>query len=254
MGKPPENPSVFDEPHVRGNSIRPDPTEHTAARSGARSAAAEENDAVAHSVWDEPGLSAELAVKPDGDGRTYAEWLRKRRAGMTAGKSWLITLAIALAAGPWAVLGALGASRRTGVGLLAMLVFGPVIEEIMKTAAAYYVVEVRPYLFRSAGQIAVCVLAGALAFAAIENLLYIHVCLDDPSPGLIRWRWTVCVGLHMGCSCIAGMGLIRVWRDGLRRCARPRLTLAFPFMAAAMAVHGVYNAVALGLQLIDFQF
>lgn len=254
MSKAPDNPSVFDEPHMRRDSFHPDPSEHTAARPAAKSSAAEEDDAVAHSVWDEPGLSAALAVKSDGDGLTYAEWLRRRRAATTAGKSWLITLAIALAAGPWAVLGTLSAGRRTGIGLLAMLVLGPVIEEIMKTAAAYYVVEVRPYLFRSAGQIAICVLVGGLAFAAIENLLYIYVYLDDPSPGLIRWRWTVCVGLHMGCSCIAGMGLMRVWRDGLRRCARPRLTLAFPFMAAAMAIHGAYNAVALGLHLIDFQF
>ena len=70
----------------------------------------------------------------------------------------------------------------------------------------------------------------------------------------MRWgcRWTVCVGLHMGCALVAGLGLMRIWRDVWARRARSRLPLAMPYLFAAVAVHGVYNALAIAFQMFVF--
>ena len=124
----------------------------------------------------------------------------------------------------------------------------------MKTAAALYVVEKRPHWFSSRFQIALCVIAGGLAFAAIENLMYLRVYIPEPSAGLIEWRWTICMALHTSCSFIVGLGLMRVWLDVWTRRARPRLALGFPYLLTAVIFHGTYNAFAVFLALSSFQF
>jgi len=227
-----ERQSVWDEPQMRAPAP-PDPQD------------------VEHSVWDEPALAPELARAAADADATYAGWLQSRRESTTALRSWLICLGVAVAAGPWAVLGAFwNAAEVSGYGALAMIVLAPVIEELMKVSLPMYLVEKRPYLFRSALQIALCALAGGAAFAAIENLLYLNVYIPSPSVELVRWRWTVCVALHMGCSLLAGMGLALAWREGMDRSARPRMSRAAGLLTAAMVVHGAYNAFAWVIQAI----
>jgi len=119
----------------------------------------------------------------------------------------------------------------------------------MKTAAAMCVVERKPYLFRGPGQTMLCILAAAAAFAGVENFLYLSVYIPHPRPAQVFWRWSVCLPLHVGCTAIAGMGVARVWPDLWARRARPRLTVAFPYLVAAIVVHGAYNAFAVGFEL-----
>lgn len=255
MSDPSRDPSVFDEPHMRGGGFHADPREEKVARNlEATSGLASEDESVEITVWDEPGLSTELAGTVPATEITYGRWLDKRRSETAPAATWVVTCAVALMAGPWAVLGAIWGGGQTVSSIFAIVVFGPVVEEMMKAGAALYVVEKRPFLFRSPMQIVLCVLAGAFMFAAIENSLYLNVYIAHPPPGLVRWRWTVCVAMHMGCSLIVSLGLMRIWTDVWKRRARPRIPLGFPYIVTAVVVHGTYNALALLLHFADFQF
>lgn len=135
-----------------------------------------------------------------------------------------------------------------------LTIAGPVTEELLKAALALWIVEKRPFRFQSSLQIAVCLIASGLVFAAVENVLYLVVYIDDPSRELIWWRWTVCVALHAGCSLIAGLGLIRIWRQTMETKSRPQLALGAPYMATAIVIHGVYNAFCVALAVSGFEF
>ena len=91
----------------------------------------------------------------------------------------------------------------------------------------------------------------ALIFATVENLVYIHVYalaspLDHPAM-FAEFRWTVCTALHVSCSVIASLGLIRVWHRMNERGEPADLAHAYPLFAIAMALHGLYNGAALFL-------
>ena len=250
------DPSVRDEPHLCGKRFEPDPSEtraaHTLRRERARRGATDDQR-IEHTVWDEPGLSSELAGPVPEGVLKYRDWLLKRRDEVSSFRSWATTIGLALVAGPWALLGGLWGWRQTGLGVVAAVVFAPVVEEMMKVAAALYVVEKRPFLFRGPVQIIVCVLAVAFTFAAVENLLYVGL-YGLASPSLVRWRWTVCVAMHMAASCIAGLGLVRVWQDVWERRDRARLRLAFPYLLGAIALHGSYNAFVVLLASAGYGF
>jgi len=253
MSKPANDPSIREEPHLRGDdTFQPDPSETRTDKTlpGTLS----EDQAVEHSVWEEPALSPDLAGPVPAGELTYPRWFEQRWRETTLARSWLVTIAVALAAGPWALVGALWGNSRNAYGFLTLTVFAPVVEETMKTAAALVVVEKRPFLFRSPVQIMICVLCSALVFAGFENLLYLRILFHSPSSAMIYWRWTVCVALHVGCSAVAGLGLIRVWRHARQEHSRPDLYLAFPYAATAMIIHGAYNTFAVLLALTGFTF
>lgn len=257
MNRPNHDPSIEHEPHLRGGGFVPDPTE-SVARQNIDDAHDRQNedDRVDHSVWDEPGLSSDLAGQPPIDGLTYAGWLEKRINETDVAYSWGMVLLMALAAGPWAFLGAFAtpitSDGQTAFGVLMITVIGPVSEEMMKVAMALWVVERRPFLFQSRLQIAVCVLAAAFFFSAVENVLYLKVYISDPSELLIRWRWTICVALHMGCSLIAGLGLMRIWQSTMETRTRPVLASGAAYMVTAMVIHGVYNGFTIVLSMLDY--
>ena len=206
---------------------------------------------VEHSVWDEPSVPRALADAAARDAAqvTYGRWLEDGRARWGLAKSWGLTLLLALAAGPWAVAGALFNGGQSFSGTLMVVFFGPVTEELMKIAAVILVIEKWPYALRGSLQILLCCVAGGLAFAAIENVLYLYVYVDNPTPRLALWRWTVCVALHTVCSFVAGLGAVRVWRRVWADRAPPRLALAFPFIVGATVTHGLYNATTYVLEL-----
>lgn len=278
MAKAGNDPSVFDEPHMRG---------HAAAKAGCwkcgysraglaagkrcPECGAEEFDPGApaalpgqdgaeraeQSVWEEPTLSASLAGQTPAHAETYARWLDEQQNRTRALTTWVVTMLMAAAAGPWAIVGTFcgamtgdgtGPNGRNLVNVMAVIVFGPVMEEVMKVAAATWVVERRPYLLSRASQVAIGCLAGGLVFAAVENVLYLNVYIDQPTHEIRQWRWTVCVVLHCGCSLIAGLGLMRVWRATMATRKRPDLNLGTAYLIVAIVAHGTYNALAMGLE------
>jgi len=261
MAQPSRDPSIEHEPHLRDALHQADPSELTAAQCLADEARRYGLDqAVEHTVWDEPALADELA-QPLHDRRlTYAEWLDWRIATTPSVRTWWVTLGVVLAAGPWGVVGALFGALFSGIGsggwsLIAVSVIAPVTEEMMKIAVALWVVEKRPYLFRMPIQIVLAALAGGLAFACIENWMYIHVgahsgpqVLDiDQATAIsinwVLWRWTVCTGLHATCSFLAGLGVARMWSRAMAQRTRPDIAHAAPWIIAAMVCHGLYNGV-----------
>lgn len=246
MPRPPKDPSVFAEPHLTGQAPAPDPSEARAAPAGPRS----EREQIEQSVWQEPALSSgplrHAAPAPE---LTWADWYEARRRATSPARSWLWVCVVATVAGPFAILGALLSSGQSLIGLLNVVVFGPAVEEVMKIAAASWVVEKRPYLFRSAGQIALTAGAGGLLFAVIENFVYLHVYVPDPPDSLVLWRWTICVALHVGCSLTAGYGLMKVWRMAVEQSRPPRLGDGGIYLIAAVVAHGAYNALAVLLSV-----
>jgi len=256
MKKPPSDPSIRKEPHLQRDGFSKDMSERKADRvlDKSRESNHSKEMKVERTVWDEPALSAELVgERPSGE-LIYSTWLTDRRGEISFVKSTAITMGIALVAGPIAIIGAFYGSGRTVFSILAIVVFGPVIEEVMKVAMALFVVEKRPFYFRSSFQIILCVLAGSFVFSAIENLVYHHWYVPNPPAKLVQWRWTVCVALHMICSLIAGLGLVRIWKRTWKNLERPQMTLAYPFVLAAAILHGIYNGFVVVLQYIGFHF
>jgi hypothetical protein len=240
MTNPHHDPSIEHEPHLRNVEHLADVSEERASRSLGDETA--RDDSADHTVWDEPTLSAELSGTAGDDQVTYARWLARRLAETSATKSWLTTLLVVLVAGPWGIFGALFGGNGLSFNVALVTIVGPVTEEIMKIAVALWIVERRPYLFKSIAQILLCAAAGGAAFALIENLMYLYVYIPNHSFSLAAWRWTVCVGLHVNCSFVAGVGLARIWDNAIRNLHRPQLGLGMAWFATAIAGHGLYNA------------
>jgi len=207
------------------------------------------DQAVEHTVWDEPALSGELAGDIPDTALTYAKWLRSKIDATTPSVSWMTTFPLALVSAPLAIVGVfvLRVQGMGSFGCMALVVFGPIIEEILKISSALLIVEKRPYLFKSERQIVlICVFSG-LVFAFMENLLYLNLYIANPTPALILWRWTACVLLHSGCTAVSSIGLAKVWRDATANLRKPRLSLMTKYVAAACVIHGIYNFTAIFL-------
>jgi len=262
--------SIEYEPHLQADAYEVDPTEAKARRLlASETARANIDDVVQHTVWDEPVLSDALLGPADGPRLTYSEWLDWRIATTPSTRTWFVTLAIVLAAGPWGALGALFENMTAGVwGWIAAVIVAPVVEETMKVAIALWVIEKRPYLFRNSAQILLCALAGGLAFAFLENLIYLNFTIPGSreavgsesarsvvtaaSIDLATWRWTICTSLHATCSFLAGLGLARMWSQATSHRIRPKIVHAAPMIIIAMVVHGLYNGTMIIAELVGW--
>lgn len=209
-----------------------------------------EEDHVRASVWDEPVAHAPGVVQPE-EASTYTAWYMRKQRETSLRTALYVTLLLALSGGPFSILGAFASASTgsSGFGVLLIVVVAPVLEEMLKVGATLITLERKPYLFKSSWQIFFAVVASAFCFAVIENLLYINFYIDDPSPEIIQWRWTVCTFLHVGCSTIAALGLVRMFRAARKHNSPPEVHLASPMLVAAMLLHGSYNASAL---LVEF--
>ncbi|MDF3128017.1 PrsW family glutamic-type intramembrane protease [Kiritimatiellaeota bacterium B1221] len=195
------------------------------------------------SVWMEP------LQNPDGSAKgkqLYQKWFALEQAKQNPTRIWVRTLLLSLLAGPLAILTTFF-TQHPGAGILLLVVAGPVIEEMGKVLLPLMVMEKNPAKFSSRMQLLACAVAGGLAFGCIENLLYLHVYIQDASPALIRWRWTVCLFLHTGCSFIAGCGLAKSWRESVSEMQPPKFESAMPLLLTAVIIHGSYNFIALFL-------
>ncbi len=283
-GEIPTGHGIEDEPQFRAGRHAPDPSELEAERTLEREASAggHDRDEALASVFEEShsflyrtgpssavferdvmcahcgrDLYGEVRGLPcptcgHEPARVWRDWYERRRAGVAAWQSWMLFALVALFSGPLAIIGTLISGH--GGGILRSTVFGPTIEEMLKIGVLAFLVETRPYLLRGAWQIRVAALASALAFATIENLVYIFWYLDDPSRSLVLWRWSVCTSLHVVATCIAAQGIVRVYTRSHRTLARPDLAHGFRWLVAAIALHALYNAVVLGMEAAGHAF
>ncbi len=244
----PKDPSVFAEPWMNEVLHPEDERDPGPALPSADSPLEDQ------SVWDEPGLSRELAGDTPEDGITWYRWYRRQEAKTSSSRSWLVTLTVALTSGVFAVAGTIAQQSAGGGWLLSVVVFGPTVEEVMKIALPLWLVERRPWLYRNPGQILISALVSGGVFAAVENMLYLKVYIDNPSAGLVLWRWTVCVLLHAGCSTIAGIGACRIWQKFRQEERAPRLTDGATFLVIAIVLHGLYNGTVTLLESSGLEF
>jgi len=203
-----------------------------------------EFDRIRSNVWDDPATQWTAQTKPDGL-ENYAQWYRRRCEGVGLVSSWFAVMVLAVLGGPLAVFGAvITNSVQSSSPLISVILFAPLVEELLKVGLMIIAIETRPYLFKSASQLMVGVLLSALIFAIIENILYLNVYVDNPPESLIRWRWIVCTALHVGATAIAGMGVIRMWRVSRTDWSPPKIHHGYPYLVTAMVVHGAYNLFA----------
>ena len=185
------------------------------------------------------GVPEAVCDKALGDARMREMWESPASAGGAAR-----LLALCAASGAFAVLCAF-AKGALGFGILAVAVGAPVVEEFAKVVLPMMWLEKAPWRFRSAAAIMAACLASALAFATIENLLYIHVYIPEErlDDAIVNYRLVVCTALHVCCTAISATGLARAWRAARGgRCGFSAAAVT-PFLVVAMVVHGLYNAI-----------
>jgi hypothetical protein len=248
--------SVFAEPHLRADvSPEVDSSESKAAQN----IVGTEDETLAQeaerSVFDEPTFEADPSSSVPQNALTYERWLERMISETGAFERVMLAVLIVLAAGPLAVLGTFTnqLTDLSGVFLayMAIVVFGPATEEVMKTLLLAFVVEKKPYILISRGHIVTMGVLSGLAFAAIENALYLKVYIPDPEPWLVWWRWTVCVLLHCSCSGIAAYGLAKVWHAGISTGTKPRIDKAIQYLVAAILIHGAYNGAMVMMDVLE---
>lgn len=230
--------SVENEPAFRSGPFLPDPSEQGAARpSGSRS----EIEVLRDSVRSEP----HLAERADLPLPSFGTWLETKRRRCTLAGNLGATLLAALAGGPFAILGAFMVGQEGLLAGLYIVLFGPVIEELLKQSGMVYLLEHKPYRIFAGWQFVAAAVLSAAVFATVENLLYIHVYVSGAEGvdlvSFARFRWVVCTALHVCCSAIASLGLIRVWTHQTRTGQPAELGHAFPLFVVAIGVHGCYN-------------
>ncbi len=230
--------SVDHEPALSGGSFETDPAER---RAGPVDQQPGELEQLRDSVTAEPALPQYA------DASEWNRWLAARRQQCTPLGDMAVTLAVALLSGPFAILGAMLSGRQGAVGLLYVVVFAPVVEELLKQSGMTYLLEQKPYRVFATWQFLFAGAAAGLSFGAIENLVYIYVY----APGTVRdienfaaFRWAVCVPVHVVCAMVASLGLARAWKRQSRQGGPVELTAAFGWFIAAMVLHGSYNLAA----------
>ena len=199
---------------------------------------------------DEPALVAMPAAE---DVRSFAELYRIRASQTSKVSRWLAVSAVVAIAGPLGIVGALGAisAQVTFFGLLAIVFFGPAVEEISKVMGAVVLIERYPWLIPAAWVIPVMTITGGLGFAVIENWVYLNIYIADPTPEIIRWRWIFGPLVHGISSLLVGIGLMKTWIRVTTRGVPPTLRFGQAWIFAGIAFHGSYNFIAVILELTD---
>ena len=228
--------SVEDEPALTG---RPSASKFT--REVAPEEARDDVELLRDSVVNEPHGDAAA-------GRVaFADWIQAKRRSCTFEGNVAVTVLAALLGGPFAVVGALMSGQSGWWGLLYACLMGPIAEELLKQSGMVMLLERRPWRLFSSWQFPFAAVVSALIFATLENVLYLHVYLRRlPNvETIMAFRWTWCTGLHVVCSVVASLGLVRVYRRIRDENAPADLARAFPWFVVAIAMHAAWNLSAI---------
>ena len=194
----------------------------------------------------------------NGDSPEFRELIRMEQERYPASVAPFLSVLAGVAGGLFAVpaifLDTYGSSLGFGLGLGAavLVVLGPFAEETLKQSGAVFQLEKMRGSIRYDWQFFLSGALGGLVFSILENLIYQYIYLRSLSSeklaDVMAFRWTICTALHILCTVISSMGLRRVWRESLAKECPFRLSDAFPWFAAATAIHGLYN---LSMLLLD---
>lgn len=233
--------SIENEPVFQDIPFEADPSEKKIKKTSSKE---EEIDQIRDSVYNEPAFES---LQPIGTA-AMQRWLERKRAECTWEGNILATILAAVLAGPFAVIGAFMAGHQGVSALIYAILFGPIIEELLKQAGMTYLLDRQPYRIFNQWQFIFAAVVSALIFASIENVLYIYVYVssEDVSDFEVfkAFRWIVGTTLHITCSVVASLGLIQVWKQQLRDHKPMDLSIAYPYFVTAIVMHGLYNLIA----------
>lgn len=203
---------------------------------------------VDHTVWDEPGLSPQLAGDTPDDGLTWARWYERESAATSVLDSWLVTILLCVLSGPLAIVTAAFGFQGSTFDIVLILLVVPAVEELLKVLLPLWVVERKPYLFIAPFQIMLCAGCSGLVFGAVHHLFAMRLFrvgqISSSSTVL-----AVSMVAQLVCSLVAGMALVRIWSRATRERRRPNLTDGGPLATAAIALHIAYAVVNVVLQM-----
>ena len=242
-----DDPDVSQEPHLAGDGEPSGESEQPAEPRGEASDGAFLGDEPALQ-WTRDTLDASLS---------YGEYVKARWRRTSPLAQWLTAVGCALIAGPAAIVVTFFEFLAMGrapvmdfTGILMVTVIGPVVEEVAKIICVLWLVERRPWLLPGRWVILAVGLAGGLSFGAIENLLYIYVYAPEAGEALAAYRWAVTFPAHGLWSLIAAFGVLRMGRQVFDEARPADVSAAFPWIAAAIILHGVYNAGAMAFDFV----
>lgn len=178
-----------------------------------------------------------------------------RRSATSSTKQWMVFGGMVLVAGPLAILGAVYSSIASSAGfwgLVAVVVFAPISEEILKAALPLYVAERKPWLVPAAVVLPIVALSAGLVFAVVENLLYLNVYIPNPSPEVVAWRWVFGPILHGTAAFISGLGIAKMWKVSHTELRPPDMSVAAPWLIGAVLLHGAFNVLAVVLEFTEY--
>ncbi len=136
------------------------------------------------------------------------------------------------------------AARESGYGgYFAILVAAPIVEEGVKPLGVYVLLVKWPQTLRNRQYTAYLAALGGLAFAVVENTLYLEVYAPDHNLALVLWRYGVNLPLHMAGSYVVGLGINRKVLGAMRGESR-FLSADWKFFLIPMAAHAAYNLLA----------
>lgn len=200
-----------------------------------------DHELIRDSVFNEPALPA--SANPG----LYSAWLNARRAENSRTGDLLITAVAAIAGGPAAFIGVWFVNQQSWSGYLYLILFGPVMEELLKMSGLVFLLELKPYRVFSAWQLTIGGLIAGLAFAVCDGIVRYGAAAVHGAPdgdtfvqfALTALPWSISV--HMICSGIASWGLVVAWRRHLRGGLGFDLSHSFVWLFVAMSLHGAYN-------------
>lgn len=207
------------------------------------------SDADGNGVANEPALSASPEATANRD-KEKIWFSRQWTEGKNKVRPWTVAwfcLASVVMALPCALL-----KEEANTLPLFEVVVAPVVEETAKILFPLIMLEKTPWRFSNGFVLlAVCCVSGLL-FASLENLLYFHLYIPAGklTTGIIYWRLLVCTFVHVAGTALSGTGLVRAWQEAKQSCGRFNGALAWPYIIAAMILHGLYNAGALTFGLL----
>jgi len=163
-------------------------------------------------------------------------------------KKWHgLAILLALVGGIFGILGAF-LTELTHGSLLGAYFAAPIIEEALKPSGLYLVLAKWPRVLRNQFYIASLSALAGIAFALIENLVYLNIYIREPTPQLILFRYTACIGIHAMCSFIFGLGINQKLLASIRGETR-FLSYGKRFLFSAMILHSLFNITVTVLQI-----
>ena len=125
--------------------------------------------------------------------------------------------------------------------LLTAALIGPAIEEACKPIGVLLILARRPHWLRNRGEVIGMAVMGALIFATLENLLYVHLYHTEGGTDFVVFRYTVCTALHVVATTVLAVGLAKLWRRMHTEGIGFDIDRCMWYYVAAIAIHSAYN-------------